>query len=89
MNSSGSERFWKLYSQLPETIREQARDAYRQFANDPAHPSLQFKKVSSRRPLYSARINVNYRVLGILDGDSIIWFWIGQHDEYERLLGRL
>lgn len=36
--------------------------------------------------VYSARIDLNHRALGILDGDTIVWFWIGPHDEYERLL---
>jgi len=88
MKSYTTERFWSLYRKLPDTIRQQAREAYRQFDTDPSHPGLQFKKVHSNRPLYSARINVNYRVLGLVDGDAIVWFWIGQHDEYERLLGR-
>jgi len=50
--------------------------------------TLRFHQVHPTRPIYSARINIQYRALGIRDADTIIWFWIGSHDEYERLLAR-
>jgi hypothetical protein len=25
----------------------------------------------------------------LLEGDAILWFWIGPHDEYDRLLRHL
>jgi len=70
-------------------VRQQARDAYRLFMQDPHHPSLRFRRVHPTRPVYSARININYRALGIFDGDTIIWFWIGSHAEYDQVLARL
>jgi hypothetical protein len=27
--------------------------------------------------------------VGIVDGDAVIWFWIGSHANYDRLLTRL
>ena len=48
--------------------------------------SLHFKRVSRKKPLYSARVGLDYRVLGMMDGDTVTWFWIGHHDEYDRLL---
>ena len=89
MNSFTTERFWKLYRNLPNEIRQQAREAYQHFLANPNHPGLQFKRVHSNRPIYSARINADYRVLGILDGEEIVWFWIGSHAEYDKLLSRL
>ena len=50
-------------------------------------PGLRFKKVHTR-PVYSVRVNVNVRAVGILSGNDMIWFWIGPHDEYEALLKR-
>jgi hypothetical protein len=50
---------------------------------DPDHPSLHFKKVGSYR---SVRVGLAYRALGIVDEEAVIWFWIGSHDEYERLI---
>lgn len=89
MISHTTERFWTAYAALPEGVRRQAREAYRLFRQNPAHPSLRFRQVHPTRPIYSARIDLQYRALGIRDADAIIWFWIGSHDAYERLLNRL
>ena len=89
MRSFTQPSFWEVYRRLPESVREQARASYRLFSTDPRHPSLQFKRVSQRRPVYSARVSREYRALGVRDGDDIIWFWIGPHHEYDRLLKRL
>lgn len=71
-------------------MQEQAEKAYELWLEDPYHKSLQFKRVSQRQPIYSARISLNYRVLGLLEsGNPIYWFWIGAHDEYDDLLKRL
>ena len=39
--------FWDSYSNLPPNIKQQARKAYRLWANDNFHPSLHFKKVGN------------------------------------------
>ncbi|GIK67018.1 MAG: hypothetical protein BroJett018_48120 [Chloroflexota bacterium] len=82
-------RFRKAFRRLPLQIRKQARQAYQFFKDDPHHPSLHFKRVGRSLPIYSARVTLDYRVLGILEEDTIIWFWIGSHDEYERILASL
>ena len=51
-----------------------------------SHPSLRFKKVHTKLPIYSVRIDLDWRAIGILEGDVVIWFWIGPHGEYEKLL---
>jgi hypothetical protein len=86
VTSRANPRFWKAFSELSTAVQEQARHAYKLFATNPAHPSLRFKKVHRERPIYSARINAAYRVVGVLRGDTIIWFWAGDHDAYERLI---
>jgi hypothetical protein len=45
MNSQTVPRFWQLYRELPPEIRQQAREAYRRFAANAAHPSLQFHRL--------------------------------------------
>jgi len=77
----------KLYKQLPANIRQIAKKQYKLFKQDPYHSSLHFKKIHSTQPIFSARITYNYRTLGILTDDNIIiWFWIGSHDDYEKML---
>ena len=78
--------FWDTYRQLPDGVKQQARDAYRFFLLDPRHPGLNFKRVGKRRLVYSVRVSRNYRALGVLENGDIVWFWIGPHDEYDRLL---
>ena len=89
MNSRTTKRFRQMLSELPVNIRKQAKESYKLFREDLRHPSLRFKKVHNTDPIYAARININYRVVGIVDSGEIIWFWIGPHTEYEKLLGEL
>lgn len=86
MNSQALPVFWKLYDQLPRQIRRRAGKAYRLWKQTPHAPGLQFKRVGRTRPVYSVRIDADHRALGLLQGDTVTWFWIGRHDEYERLL---
>jgi hypothetical protein len=89
MNSTTTDQFWTCYSALPAEIRKQAREAYSIFVADPYHPSLHFKRIHSTRPVFSARIGIHYRAVGILDGQEITWFWIGSHADYDRLVRQI
>jgi len=86
VTSRTTPRFWAAFNALPPNVQSQARKAYRIFAENPQHPSLQFKRVHDREPIYSVRVTGGYRALGRLDGDLVLWFWIGGHAEYDRLL---
>lgn len=86
MISHTTSRFWKAYRQLDKNVQKKARRAYELFEQNPQHPSLHFKKVHPTEPLYSARVSLNHRALGMREGNEVVWFWIGSHDEYERLL---
>jgi mRNA-degrading endonuclease RelE of RelBE toxin-antitoxin system len=89
MKSSITKDFRKKLSELPLSTQEQARKVYTLWKEDPYHNSLQFKLVSQRQPIYSARVSLNYRVLGLLESDHIYWYWIGSHAEYDELLRRI
>ena len=67
-------------------IQRQADAAYEMWKLNPHHPSLQFKRVDAQAPIYSVRVGRGYRALGWREGDTVIWFWIGDHDEYDRIL---
>ena len=86
MRSFTHRSFWEAYRQLPARIQQQARNAYTLFETNPGHPSLNFKRVGRRDPVYSVRISAGYRALGVVEQNDIIWFWIGPHHEYDRLL---
>ena len=72
MKSSVTKAFRKLLDKLPESVQEQADKTYALWQEDPYHPSLQFKRVSQRQPIYSARVSLNYRVLGLMESDEQI-----------------
>jgi hypothetical protein len=70
-------------------MQEKSRASYRLWSTDPDQPSLRFKKVHATRPIYSVRIDLDWRAVGVLNGDTVVWFWIGPHAEYEKLLRSL
>ncbi len=76
--------FRQLLAALPETIQRQAENAYEQFQRDPTYPGLQFKQIDINT--YSVRIGIHYRALGTRTGDTIVWYWIGTHAEYDKLI---
>jgi mRNA-degrading endonuclease RelE of RelBE toxin-antitoxin system len=79
-------KFRKAFQQLPTHVQEQAREAYRLFAEEPAHPSLEFKHLRSNREIYSVRVGLGYRALAVRDGEALIWFWIGSYADYDHLI---
>jgi len=88
MNSRTTRRFRELFSALPSHVQRQAREAYRLFRGDPAHPGLHFKQVRDDPPLYSARVGISYRAVAVRDGNTFVWYWIGSHAAYDQLLGQ-
>lgn len=89
MNSRTTRRFRELFSALPAHVQRQAREAYRLFRQDPSHPGLHFKPVHPDPPLYSARVGISYRAVGVRDGNTVVWYWIGSRASYDQLLAQL
>jgi hypothetical protein len=89
MISETTARFWKAFEQLPQPIQKAARETYQLWKEDPYHPSLHFKQVHSRKLIYSVRINLDWRAVGVKEADTVIWFWIGSHADYDKLLSQL
>lgn len=89
MRSFTTAQFWKLYAALPEDAQRRADRTYELWQINPQAHGLYFKRVGKQRPVYSVRIGLDYRALGILEGDGALWFWIAPHDEYDRLLKHL
>ena len=84
MTSRTTDRFRKLFKQLPPHIQRQARRAFRVFQKNPRHPSLRFKRVHPSQPIYSVRIGIGWRAVGVREGEDMIWYWIGSHADYDR-----
>lgn len=77
-------RFWECYDALPPDIRDLADKNYALLKADPHHPSLHFRKIGE---VWSVRVGLHYRALAMEQKEGLVWFWIGSHAEYDRLLG--
>jgi len=82
--SRASAEFWSLYGTLPWATRRAADKQFVRFCQDPGHPSLHFKQVGE---FWSVRVTGDCRALAWREKSVFYWFWIGNHDEYERLIG--
>jgi len=83
LNHYASPEFWQSYRALPVAVQRLADRCYEQLSRDPRHPSLHLKKVGR---FYSARVGIRYRAVGIEAPDGIVWFWIGPHAEYDKII---
>jgi mRNA-degrading endonuclease RelE of RelBE toxin-antitoxin system len=79
-------RFWQHYRQLSKEVQKLADKNFALLKTDPYHPSLHFKKVGRMNQLWSVRVGAHYRALGREKPDGIVWFWIGTHAVYDKLL---
>lgn len=90
MKSEITLEFRKLFRDLPERIKKTARKNYRLWKQNPQHPSVEFKKLNTNSGVYSVRAGIGWRAVGVMkDNHTIVWFWIGSHAEYDKLLKNL
>jgi len=50
---------------------------------NPSHPSLHFKKIGRYR---AVRVGLHYRALAVEVPEGLLWFWVGSHAEYDKIL---
>jgi hypothetical protein len=80
-------RFTKILDRLRSTAAPGSKAGDANFGllkRDQRHPSLQFKKVGR---YWSVRIGMRYRALAVEVEDGYLWFWIGSHADYDKLIG--
>jgi hypothetical protein len=84
MKSATLPSFWEAYRLLDESVKDKARKSFGLWAENPFHPSLRFKCINREESIWSVRVTRGFRAGGVLEGDTVTWFWIGGHDDYER-----
>jgi hypothetical protein len=84
LNHYAAPGFWRCYDALPAAIRELGDKQFELLKTNPRHPSLHYKVVGRFR---SARVGQHYRALGVDVEDGVLWWWIGTHADYDRLVG--
>jgi len=75
-------RTQKFFEELPPQVQKLARDKYAFWKRDPYHPSLHFEE--RRNGICVVRIGEHYRALGLREGETVAWFWIGTHEQYNQ-----
>jgi hypothetical protein len=86
MKSEVTDDFIACFRRVPARIKRLAKKNYQLWQRDPKHPSIEFKRVGKTSPTYSVRVGIGWRALGLLEDDTVTWFWIGSHAEYDRLV---
>ncbi|HEY9705405.1 MAG TPA: hypothetical protein V6C58_23405 [Allocoleopsis sp.] len=84
MKSNTLPSFWIAYDGLSEEIKQRVKKSFRLWMQNPFHPSLHFKCINEEERIWSVRVSLGYGVVGVLDDDTVTWFWVGSHDNYER-----
>jgi hypothetical protein len=69
---------------LPPEVKTLADKNFHLLKTSARHPSLRFKQVGR---FWSVRVGISWRAIALASDDGFDWFWIGSHDEYERLIG--
>lgn len=84
MTHYASPDFWACYRELPEAVRALSDQAFERLKQDPRYPSLHLKRVGR---YWSARVGTHHRALAVEVTGGLVWFWIGTHADYDKLIG--
>ena len=83
MNHFTVTSFWKSYDTLSKKTQNLADKNFELLKNNPKHPSLHFKTIGK---YWSVRIGIYYRALAVEVDEGLLWFWIGNHSDYDKLI---
>ncbi len=78
-----SSSFWYYYEYLSIELKNLADKNFKLLKDNPHHPSLQFKKTGK---VWSVRVGSNHRAVAAQIEGGFLWFWIGSHAEYDKLI---
>ena len=76
-------RFWECYHSLPGEVQDLADSNFKLLKENPQHPSLHLKKAGR---FWSVRVGRRHRALAVFSDKGLVWFWIGTHAAYDKLL---
>lgn len=67
-----------------QSVQGLADKNYSLLKKDPRHPSLPLKKAGR---FWSVRVGLKYRAVAVEVPIGLFWFWIGNHEDYNKLMG--
>ena len=89
MKSHVTNQFIKRFNTIPLRIQRLARKNYKLWKENHYHPGLKFKEVKPNSNIYSVRIGIGWSAVGIVEANTIIWFWVGSHSEYDKIVEKI
>lgn len=89
MNSRFEDGFAKHLRGIPDQVAKRATKVLDLLEQNSRHPSLHFKRIKKGKSAWSIRVSKDYRMVGYREGDTVTWFWIGTHNDYDKLLRQL
>ena len=79
--------YWQAFDDLPVNIRKLAEANYKLWKEKPFHASLRFKQIHPSKPIFSFRVGLKYRTVGVQTGDDkLAWFWVGSFRQYQDMI---
>lgn len=87
MKSATLPSFWDAYERLDQQTKDRTKKAFLLWVENPFHPSLHFKCINAKKSIWAVRITRGIRAIGKFKDDTVTWFWIGKHDDYEKYFG--
>jgi hypothetical protein len=84
-----TDSFRQNYGELAPDLKISVKRAYKLWLKNTHHPSLHFKKIHDQEPIWSVRVSKNYRVIGVMRDEKMIWFFVGTHAQYDKIIKKL
>ncbi|MFW6028247.1 MAG: hypothetical protein ACOC9Q_01840 [bacterium] len=66
---------------MPKGVQRLADKNFALLKANPHHPSLHLKRIGR---LWSVRVGLHHRAIGIDYESGIAWIWIGSHADYDK-----
>lgn len=80
--------YWRHFDELPAAVRKLAERNYELWKKNPNHPSLRFKQIHPELPIFSFRVGMRHRTVGVrADDQRVVWFWMGSFEHFRALIG--
>jgi len=79
------ETYWTRFDELPGEIRRLAEENYHSWKDNPRNPGLRFKQIHKTLPIFSFRVGMRHRTVGVeTDDGRIAWFWVGSFETFRK-----
>ncbi len=80
--------YWRHFDELPAEVRKLAESNYELWRKNPNHPSLRFKQIHAEEPIFSFRVGMQHRAVGVqVDDGKVAWFWMGSFKHFRDVVG--